>query len=93
MGRADRLDDFLQIEEPVERGRPREANLKYRDVEYTVVQGIGRQLWKWGFVLETKALTGQAATKAEAVAEAERAIDKALVPRKLKLVRPAEIDD
>jgi hypothetical protein len=31
---------------------------------------------------------GQAATKAEAVAEAERAIDKALVPKKLKLVRP-----
>ena len=62
--------------------------LKYRDVEYTVVQGIGRQLWKWGFALEAKAVTGQAATKAEAVAEAERAIDKALAPKKLKLVRP-----
>ena len=62
--------------------------LKYRDVEFTVVQGFGRQLWKWGVALEGKALTGQAATKAEAVAEAERAIDKALAPRKLKLVRP-----
>ena len=62
--------------------------MKYRDVEYTVVQGIGRQLWKWGVVLEGKALTGQAVTKAEAVAEAERAIDRALAPRKLKLVRP-----
>ena len=29
-----------------------------------------------------------AATKAEAVAEAERAIDRALAPKKLKLVRP-----
>jgi hypothetical protein len=46
--------------------------LKHRDVEYTVVQGIERQLWKWGFALEGKAVTGQAATKAEAVAEAER---------------------
>ena len=62
--------------------------MKYRDVEYTIVQGIGRQLWKWGFALEGKALTGQAATKAAAVAEAERAIDRALAPRKLKLVRP-----
>jgi hypothetical protein len=61
--------------------------LKYRDVEYTVVQGIGRQLWKWRFALEAKAVTGQAATKSEALAEAERAIDRALVP-KLKLVRP-----
>jgi len=62
--------------------------LKYRDVEYTVVQGIGRQLWKWGFALEGKAVTGQGATKAEAVAETERAIDRALGPNKLKLVRP-----
>jgi len=62
--------------------------LKYRDVEYTVVQGLGRQLWKWGFVLEAKAVTGQAATKAEAVTEAERAIDRTLAPKILKLVRP-----
>ena len=62
--------------------------MKYRDVEYTVVQGIERQLWKWGFALEGKAVTGQAATKAEAVAEAARAIDRALASKKLKLVRP-----
>jgi hypothetical protein len=62
--------------------------LKYRDVEYTVVQGIERQLWKWGFALEGKAVTGQAATKAEAVAEAARASDRALASKKLKLVRP-----
>jgi hypothetical protein len=61
--------------------------LKYRDVEYAVVPGLGRQLWKWAFVLEANAVTGQAATKAEAVAEAERAIDRALAPKKLRLVR------
>ena len=38
-------------------------------------------------VLEGKALTGQAATKAIAVAEAERAIDRALAPKKLRLIR------
>ncbi len=29
-------------------------------------------LWKWGFVLDGKARTGQAATKGEAAAHAER---------------------
>jgi len=62
--------------------------LKHRGLEYNVVQGLGRQLWKWGLVLEGTAVTGQAATKAEAVAEAERAIDRALARGKLKLVRP-----
>src|SRR4051794_8067399 len=62
--------------------------LKHRGLEYNVVQGLGRQLWKWGFVLAGTVVTGQAATKAEAVAEAERAIERALTPKKLKLVRP-----
>jgi glycogen synthase len=59
--------------------------VKYRDVEYTVVQGIGRQLWKWS--IDESIKSGHAATKAEAVKEAERAIDRALAPNKLKLVR------
>jgi hypothetical protein len=46
--------------------------MKYRDIEHTVVQGPGQQLWKWGFALDMKAVTGQAATKAEAMAEAGR---------------------
>jgi hypothetical protein len=62
--------------------------VKHRDVEITVVQGLGRQLWKWGFALEGKAITGQAATKAEAVREAMSAIDRALAPKKLRLIRP-----
>jgi hypothetical protein len=61
--------------------------MRYRDVEYTAFQGIGRQLWKWGLVFNGKSLTGQAATKPEAVAEAERAIDRALAPKKLRLIR------
>ena len=61
--------------------------MKHHDVEFTVVQGLGRQLWKWGFALEEKAITGQAATKAEAVREAMSAIDRALAPKKLKLIR------
>ena len=62
--------------------------MKYRNVEYTVIQGIERQLWTWSFSFEGIFLRGQAATKAEAVREAERAIERALAPKKLKLVRP-----
>jgi hypothetical protein len=67
-------------------------NMKYRDIEYTVVQGLGRQLWKWSVSVADVVIRGQAATKSEAVAEAERAIDRALAPKKLKLVPPADRD-
>ncbi len=61
--------------------------MKYRDVEYSVVQGIRRELWKWSFSIDESIKAGHAATKAEAVKGAERAIDRALAPKKLKLVR------
>ncbi len=56
--------------------------MKYRDVEYTVVQGIERGLWKWSASVAGVVITGQAAIKSEAVREAERAIDRALAPKK-----------
>jgi hypothetical protein len=62
--------------------------LKHRGVEYTIVQGLGRQLWKWTVAIGDVTLRGQAAIKSEAIADAERAIDRALAPKKLKLVRP-----
>ena len=43
-----------------------------------VVQGIGRQLWKWSASVADVMLRGQAPTKSEAVAEAERTIDHKL---------------
>ena len=68
------------------KARPR---MRYRDIEYSIVQGLGRHLWKWSAPVADVVITGQAATKSEAVAEAERAIDRALVLRKLRLV-PSE---
>ena len=62
--------------------------MKYRGVEYTVVQGIGRHVWKWSVSLDSGSVGGRTATKSEAVAEAERAIDRALAPKKLRLVQP-----
>lgn len=50
--------------------------LKYRDVEYMVVQGIEQRLWKWSLSFDGKFLRGEAQTKAEATAEAERAIEQ-----------------
>ena len=61
--------------------------MKHRDVEFTVVQGLGLQLWKWSAAIGDMTIHGQSATKAEAIAEVERAIDRALAPR-LKLIRP-----
>jgi hypothetical protein len=63
-----------------------ERRMRYRDIEYTVVQGIERQLWKWE--VEAIHLRGQDATKSEAVREAERAIDRALAPKKLRPIPP-----
>jgi len=63
--------------------------MKHRDIEYTLVQGVGRHIWKWSVVLDgSPSATGQAMTKAEAVSEAERAIDRALALKKIRLVPP-----
>jgi hypothetical protein len=62
--------------------------MKYKDVEYTVVQGIERNVWKWTVSLDDIELRGQTETRVEAVEKAERAIDRALAPQKLKLNRP-----
>ena len=64
--------------------------MKYRDVEYTVVQGIERGLWKWSASVAGVVITGQAVIKSEAVREAERAIDRALAPKKVRIVPPAD---
>jgi hypothetical protein len=68
-------------------------DMKYRGIEYSVVQGIGRHVWKWSVSLDTGvSVGGRTATKPEAVAEAERAIDRALAPKKLRLAPPGDHD-
>jgi len=62
--------------------------MKYRDIEYAVVQGIGRQLWKWSASVGDVVITGQAYSKSAAVVEAEKAIDRALALKKVRLVPP-----
>jgi hypothetical protein len=62
--------------------------MKYRDIEYTIVQGVGRHLWKWSASVADVVITGQAYRKLTAVVEAEKAIDRALALKKVRLVPP-----
>jgi hypothetical protein len=66
--------------------------MKYRGVEYAVVQGIGRHLWKWSASVADGVITGQAYSKLAAVVEAEKAIDRGLALKKVRLVPPGGSD-
>ena len=66
--------------------------MKYRDIEYTVVQGIERGVWKWSASVAGVVIMGQAAIKSEAVTAAEKAIDRALAPKGERLVPPRRAD-
>jgi hypothetical protein len=66
--------------------------MKYRDIEYTVLQGIERGVWKWTASVAGVVIMGQAAIKSKAVAAAEKAIDRALAAKKVRLVRPQDKD-
>jgi hypothetical protein len=58
-------------------------NMEYRGIEYTVVQGIQRGLWKWSAFVAGARISGQESVRSAAVTEAESAIDRALAdPRK-----------
>jgi hypothetical protein len=58
----------------------------YRDIEYTVVQGMERGVWKWSASVAGVVVMGQAAIKSEAVAAAQKAIDRALAPKTVRRV-------
>jgi hypothetical protein len=66
--------------------------MKYRNIEYTVLQGIERGVWKWTASVAGVVIMGQAAIKSEAVTAAEKAIDRALAQDKLRVARPRAPD-
>ena len=61
---------------------------EYREIEYALVQGIDQNIWEWSASVAGVVIKGQEATKAGAIAAAEKAIDRALGIRKDRLVRP-----
>jgi hypothetical protein len=52
--------------------------MEYRGIEYTVVQGIERGVWKWSASVEGVIVMGNEQTRSAAVTTAEKAIDRAL---------------
>ena len=64
--------------------------MEYQGIRYNIIQGIERRAWKWSVSVEGIVLTGQAETRSDAVAAAEKAIDKAMraAAAKVRHVRP-----
>jgi hypothetical protein len=56
-------------------------------IQYTLVQGIGRHQWKWAAAVHGIKISGQGSSRDEAIADAEKAIDRALAPKKRRLKR------
>lgn len=57
---------------------------EYRDIEYTVVQGIERRVWKWSASVEGSIVMGNEQTRSAAVAAAKNAIDRAVAQKKVR---------
>ena len=66
--------------------------MKYRDIEYTVLHGLEGGVWKWTASVAAVVIMGEAAIKSQAVAAAEKAIDRALAAKKVRLVPPEDRD-
>jgi hypothetical protein len=62
--------------------------MQYRGIEYVVVEGIGQPMWKWSASAGGAVVTGQAHSKQAAMVAAEKAIDRALAIKKVRLVPP-----
>jgi len=52
--------------------------MEHRGFEFSVVQALGRNLWRWYLTINGAWLSGEAQTQQAAVAEAQKAIDRAI---------------
>jgi hypothetical protein len=66
--------------------------MEYRGAEYAIVEGIGLHMWKWSALVGGAVMTGQAHSKQAAIVAAEKAIDRALALKKVRLVPPERSD-
>jgi hypothetical protein len=66
--------------------------MKYREIVYAIVEGIGSHMWKWSAFVGGAVITGQAHRKQAAMVSAEKAIDRALAIKKVRLVPPERSD-
>ena len=56
----------------------------YRGIEYSVVQGIERHLWKWAATVFGTKISGYGRTRDEAISNAEKAIDRAIQKQRFR---------
>jgi hypothetical protein len=66
--------------------------MEYRGIEYAIVEGTGGHMWRWSAFAGGAVVTGQAHSKQAAMVAAEKAIDRALALKKVRLVPPARSD-
>lgn len=52
--------------------------MEYRGFQYSVVQGLGHKRWRWYLTVSGAWLSGETETQKAAMAEAQRAIDRAI---------------
>jgi hypothetical protein len=65
--------------------------MEYRGIDYSVVQGIERGVWKWSVNLDKSHIkSGQKDSKQAAISAAWCLIDKTLTPKRLRLVKPGD---
>ena len=56
----------------------------YRGIEFSVVQGIERHLWKWAATVSGTKISGYGSTRDEAIDNAEKAIERAIQKQRFK---------
>ena len=61
--------------------------VEYRGKQYSVIQTIGGK-WKWAAEVEGQYRFGMAVNRPAGIKLAERALDKAMAPKKRRLVPP-----
>jgi hypothetical protein len=63
--------------------------MEYRGKHFTIVQGVGPNLWKWTIRLDEKTVkSGEAPSRAAAMNNVVWTVDKALKAKKLKPIPP-----
>jgi hypothetical protein len=62
--------------------------MKYRGKQYSVVLSIGGK-WKWSVEIDGHTKSGNAPNRPAGIKLAEAEIDRALAPKKKRLMRPA----
>jgi hypothetical protein len=67
--------------------------MEYRGIEYSIVQGIERDTWKWTVTSPTISKSGRARSKSEAAEEVEHMIDVMRAPKQRRFMRRVTTDD